>query len=874
MTRDVADLSNSVYRFEVFELRPDERLLYRAGEPTALGARAVDVLTVLASAQGRLVSKTELLDRVWPGLVVEENNLQVQISTLRKQLGAQAITTVPGRGYRFCLPVEVATDPASASTRLPWRATPRDAAELRARQTPPPAHNGVLWGREADLSAVLGQGMGPLWTVIGQAGIGKTAFCLTLAQHWRDLPADGVAWVDLGSVSDATRVESVVAQALGLHAEGDDRLGTLVAELAGSQRLLVIDSAEHLQEPVARLAQALLRGAPRVSLLVSSQMPLRVDGERVYRLGPLALPESTDTADQVMRQGAVALFIDQVKALHRPFALDDEALACIARLCRRLDGVPLAIKLAASRVPVLGLAGVEERLAERFKLLQGRGGSAPERQQTLLAALDWSHELLSPSERAVFRRLAVVAGSFSIDLARQLASDIDLDEWAVIDILAALVDRSLVMAEGGEWPRYRLLDSMRDYALLKLREAGEFDEVCRRHAWAVADLMDDAYAAYWREADAPWRSRHGPELDNVRMALDWASAHDVDLACRLAGAAGPLFMLMGLHQEGRRRALALDPALRLRPESPARARHWLELSRLHWNIDGHVMAEAAEWALAGFRASQDPRGIYMALRCLTGSGRLSQADAWQALAEMSELEQPDWPVRLCTQRQFAEIAALKSCDRMAEARRVCQTLLVRAQAAGLDGIVSVVLCDLASTSLAMGDLDTAYDTARALLMHAVRRRDGFALHAHAIIACVRVVRQDLSGAREAIAEFVATSAACDWEWLRLYAPLLALMAALDGRLEASARLLGYAQVDVDRGVHNVLTVYAHSRAMGLVADGLAPRTLAQLQDAGRTLTPAAVATWALGHPLHQPGKPADALAQVDLGGASPPAIDA
>ncbi len=855
----------STYRFDAFELRPFERVLYRDRLPTSLGARAVDVLSVLVAADGRLVSKAELMDRVWPGLVVEENNLQVQISALRKQLGAQAIATVPGRGYRFCLPVVAESDqvdgqgaPAGSKARSPDGA---DASGTRAservhvhtgRPGALPIPSTALLGREVDLAVVQSLGLSPLLTVVGQAGIGKTAFSLALAHHWRQVPTEGAVWVDLASVADPALVVSVVAQATGLSAGGGDPVRALVNDLSGLNLLLVLDNAEHLQETVARLAQAILNGAPRVCLLVTSQMPLRVDGERVHRLGPLSLPGPDDGPQETLRLGAVALFIDQVQALQRPFALDDEALACVVRLCQRLDGVPLAIKLAASRVPVLGLQGVEERLNERFKLLQGRAGSAPSRQQTLLAALDWSHELLTSEERTVFRRLAVVAGSFNIDLARQLARDIDLDEWAVIDILAALVDRSLVMAEGGEWSRYRLLDSMRDYAGLKLVESGELHDTKRRHAQAMADLMDRAYEAYWQEADAPWLSHYSADLDNVRMALDWATRHDEALAVRMVGSAGPLFLLLGLAPECRQRALTLRGAAEASHASPAVARYWLELSRLYWGMGAREMHDLSDRALTLYRQAQDARGTYMALRCLAGSGLLPPEQAWQALSEMAALEQPAWPVRLCTQRHLAEISVLKTGERMADARRVCQTLLVRAESAGLSGVVSAALSDLAGASLAMGDLDTALDTCRTLLAHARLRRDNFVLHAQAIVACVSIVRHDLAAARTSMQEFICASAARDWEWLGLYTPLLALLAALEGRLEAAARLMGHAQLTGGAAAHDVLTVYASSRAQALVQDAFEPHVLAQLHALGRGMAPETVAAWALGHPVPQP----------------------
>lgn len=842
-------MSRNCYRFDRFELRPSERLLYLEGEPTSLGARAVDVLTVLVSEYGRLVSKSELLDRVWPNLVVEENNLQVQISSLRKLLGAKAIATVPGRGYRFCLPVE--SDAGSGDA--PAGST--GASAVAAKTSVPdvlsvlPAMPGPIWGREADLAALEALLPSPLITIVGQAGIGKTAFALSAAHAWRPHRRDGSAWVELAAISDPELVVSMVAQGLGLSSGGQDPLHALVAALKSMQVLLVIDNAEHVLDAVARLVQAVNAGAPDVRILVTSQLPLRLPGERVFRLGPLSVPPPEASVEEALQHGAVALFVDQVKAINRHFELNEAQLARVIGLCQRLDGVALAIKLAAARVPLLGLQGVEERLSERFKLLHGHSAVTPSRQQTLLAALDWSHELLSPSERAVFRRLAVLAGGFTLDLAKVLAHDQELDEWAVIDVLGSLVDRSLVMADAGEIPRYRLLDSMRDYAGLKLVDSGELPEIRRRHAQAMASMMDAAYEDYWAQSDALWLAHYGPEIDNVRMAMDWAVQHDQNLAVRLLGAAGPLFLLLGLAPECRQRGQNLELTATSPQPGADVARFWLERSRLYWGVGNTLMHDFALRAAASYRAAADRRGLYLALRCLAGSGVLPSVQALAVLDEMATLEQPDWPARLCTQRLLAEVSVLKAIEHMAEARRVCQNLLVRAQSAGLEGVVSAALNDLASISMALGDTDAALQTCEQILARGRHRRDNFVLHALAVVACVAFVRSDLAAARSALSDFVNASRSRDWEWLGLYAGLLALLAALEGRYEAAARLLGYtAQAYEQLGSRDVLTVYAWSRANGLVRDMLDPTVFDRLKTMGVGLDPESVCTWALSSP--------------------------
>ncbi|WP_052162573.1 winged helix-turn-helix domain-containing protein [Aquabacterium sp. NJ1] len=819
--------------------------MYLEGEPTNLGARAVEVLTVLVSEYGRVVSKSELLDRVWPNVVVEENNLQVQISSLRKLLGAKSIATVPGRGYRFCLPVDSDTErPAGAPAASPQ--TPKAVDDVLSVL---PAMPGPVWGREADQAALDALLPAPLITLVGQAGIGKTAFALSVAHAWRPHRRDGAAWVELAAIADPDLVVSMVAQGLGLSSGGQDPLHALVAALKPLQVLLVIDNAEHVLDAVTRLVQAVMAGAPDVRILVTSQLPLRLPNERVFRLGPLSVPPMGTTVAEAMKHGAVALFVDQVKAINRHFELSPAHLDRVIGLCQKLDGVALAIKLAAARVPLLGLQGVEERLSERFKLLHHGQSATPTRQQTLLAALDWSHEMLSAPERAVFRRLAVLAGGFTLDLAKALAHDQDLDEWAVIDVLGSLVDRSLVMADAGETPRYRLLDSMRDYAGLKLVESGELPDIRKRHAQAMVAMMDAAYEDYWAQSDASWLSHYGPEIDNVRMALDWAVQSDQNLALRLLGASSPLFMLLGLAPECRQRGQALEQ-LATSPQPGADvARFWLERSRLYWGVGNTLMHDFALRSSALYRAAADRRGLYLSLRCLAGSGVLPSVQALSVLDEMAALEQPDWPIRLCTQRLLAEVTVLKSIEHMAEARRVCQNLLVRAQSAGLEGVVSAALNDLASISMALGDTDAALQTCAQILARGRHRRDNFVLHALAVMACVAFVKSDLATARSALTDFVSASRSRDWEWLGLYAGLLALMAALEGRHEAAARLLGYtAKAYEQMGSRDVVTVYAWSRSNGLVQDALDPTVFERLKGMGAELDPESVATWALSPP--------------------------
>ncbi|MFZ5526074.1 MAG: ATP-binding protein [Pseudomonadota bacterium] len=844
------------YRFDRFELRPTERLLYVQGDPAPLGSRAIDLLLALVERHGCLVTKHELLDLVWPGVVVEENNLQVQVSTLRKVLGARSIVTVPGRGYRFVEPVVV--DSGAASGPPPTARTSDSVEALWAAATADsplsvlPALPSRILGRDRDLAALEDLADRPLVTIVGPGGIGKTALALAAAHAGQRRMRDGVAWVELAAITDPALVVTVVAQALGLPTNADAPLASLLVGLRPLNVLLVLDNAEHLLDAVVHLVNAIVEAAPQVRVLVTSQLALKVPAEQVFRLNALSVPEHGASMDEALAHGAVALFVDQAQAADRRFALADANVAMVIALCHRLDGVALAIKLAASRMPLLGLQGIWMRLDERFRLLASRGTQnlLPARHQTLLAALEWSHDLLGPDEQAVFRRLSVFSGGFSLALASVVTSDDRLDEWTVIDLLGELVDRSLVsvdaVLEGADAPRYRLLESTLAFAELKLADSSEREAIAQRHARAVAGLIDRAYEDYWAMPDNAWLNTYGPEIDNVRKALEWARQNDPALAVTLVGAASVLFLLLGLAPECRQHALALQAQAESMPAGESLARYWVERSRLHWGISNGLMHEFALRAAKQCRDVGDQRGLYMALRCQAGSGVVSPQDAMGLLDEMARLEHSGWPVRLKLQRLLAEVGVLKAGDFMIEARLVCDTLLIRAQAAGLDAVVSATLSDLASVSLALGDTDAAIRACRKLLSRGRHRRDNFVLHALAIVASASLIQGDAHQARGSLTDFVAASRSRDWEWLGLYSGLLALLAAVEGRHEAAARVLGHAdQAYRQLGSRDAQALKARAQAKALIQQALDATAIERLSAEGADMDPETLCAWAL-----------------------------
>ena len=632
------------YRFGRFEIEPDTRRLLEEGRPVALGQRAFDVLLALVERRERLVSKGELLDVAWPGLVVEENNLQVQVSALRKLIGPSAIATVPGRGYRFTARLDDATD----QSEVPPAETPRAVAGNL------PAYLAPLYGRDAQIAALseLVQAH-RLVTVVGAGGIGKSRLAQACADALAPRFVDGAWMIELAGVSAPGLLGSTVTQALGIRSARQDSVkADVIASLAGRRMLLVLDNCEHLLDAVGAFAEALLRGT-HVTLLATSQEPLRLPEEQQYRLAPLDEP------------GGLALLEARVGAVDARFALAGDDLLLARDICRRLDGLPLAIELAAARVPTLGLRGVRDKLDARFKLLTGGARSTLRRHQTLRAALEWSHHLLSGDERIVFRRLGAFAGGFTVELAQAVASDGSLDAWCVLDLVSQLVDKSLVSVDPGDPPRYRLLESARAFALEQLA-ADDGHDTLRRHAIAMRDFIQAVDGA---NLDGNLRSDEYasivlPELDNLRAAYVWASQDGSDpaLAAAIASHCGSLVDYA--FECGDWLLACRSWVDRPGVEDAIAARYWraLAASNMVTRVAMIEQAAAAQRAQALYRALGEPRRVVSSLiRLAMCQSRLQDvASATRTIEEARALVRPDWPAEFRIQllRRDAVLARL------------------------------------------------------------------------------------------------------------------------------------------------------------------------------------------------------------------------
>jgi predicted ATPase/DNA-binding winged helix-turn-helix (wHTH) protein len=546
-----------VYAYGVWEVDASRRELRSGGSPIPLSDRAFDILEVLVRSPGQLVGKNELMAAAWPGVFVEENTLHSHISALRKAFGEdrEILKTSSGRGYRL------------AGNWIARQASAPPEAVSGAPSMPPgatfpsnfPAAGPQLVGRSGALQELRGRLLtSRIVTLTGPGGIGKSSLALEAARALlREFQGGG--WlIELASLSDPDLVPSAVARALGLKLIGGELSPEAIARSLGSSKLLLLlDNCEHLIDAAARLVETLVRLCPHVSVIATSREVLRIPGEHIFRVLPLDVPpEQPLASDTILGHSAVQLFIERVRALAGEFLPQGKELQAIGAICRRLDGIPLAIEFAAARAAVLGPETVLARLDERFALLRGGLRTALPRHQTLRATLDWSYELLSEPERPLLRRVSIFAGAFTLEGAIAVMSDVRENDCAITDGIAHLTSKSLVTLDrSSPTGRWRLLETIRAYALEKLADAGETEKAARLHAQFFRDLLVRAAAGSLSQFTTDEFARFRLEIDNVRAALDWAfsASGDIKIAIELTAAYAPIWLNLALTVECRQR---------------------------------------------------------------------------------------------------------------------------------------------------------------------------------------------------------------------------------------------------------------------------------------------------------------------------------
>nr|AAF78794.1 putative transmembrane transcriptional regulator protein TtrR [Bradyrhizobium japonicum] len=551
--------------FGPFTVIPHERLVTRDGVALPLGTKAFDTLIALMSRPNEVVSKWDLMALVWPGMAVEEANLRFHVAALRKVLGdgkdgARYITTLSGRGYCFVAPISQTDVPAERRPAPGWNCPPVKLPNRLQRMV----------GRDEVVAAISDKLITSHFvTIVGPGGVGKTAVAVAVAHDLLETFADAAHFVDLAALSDPDLVITSILLMLGLPAQTDGPAAPRCSRISGTRGCcLILDNCEHVIAAAAPLAAEIFHAAPHVHILATSRERLRVEGEQVYRLAPLAVPpdDAGLTAAVAQTYPALQLFLERATAGGAQIALDDGNAAIVAGICRSVDGMALAIELAAGRVEAYGLEQTAALLDERLNLLWQGQRTAPPRQKTLQATLDWSYGLLSGTERLVLRRLAVFAGHFTIDAALEVVPDDRVDRARLFDAIDSLVAKSMVAPRRfGAMMRYRLLDTTRAYLL-------EIEPDDAALAGRQRDLLP-AMAGTGRHdmgngADADEAQSTFSALHNVRAALDWCFGANGDacIGIALAAAAAPIFLAMSLLIECRRwseRALlAIDPSTR------------------------------------------------------------------------------------------------------------------------------------------------------------------------------------------------------------------------------------------------------------------------------------------------------------------------
>jgi len=492
--------------------------------------------------------------------------------------------------------------------------------------------------------------------------------------------------------------------------------------------------------------------------------------------------------------GAIGLFVDQAQAADPRFRVTDENVGSLIQVCRHLDGLALAIKLAAVRLPLFGLSGLEQRLGDRLKLLADASRSAPTRQQTLRAALDWSYGLLSAEEQTTFRHLGVFAGAcgFSLELAGAVAGQAGQDEWAVIDHVSTLLDHSLLVHDGADPPRYRLLESARDYALHQLAERHELDAAEERFARAMNSVMERFDDARWTTPDMPLLSAFARELDNVRLAIGWSLEHDPRLAKALVGASSYFFLLLDLMHEYQGYVEVLEPLVSSDDVDVITARYWLARALAETNA-GFPSARAGERAASLFRAIGYERGIAASL-CVIGFVQVYSVAQWSATqAEMDSLAPEAWPFRTKVWRSLAEAAMHIAQERFDEALSVAEAGLVFARSRAMVHAESSFMRSAITAELALGRLDDALRRSREQIAAECRWR-GRALEITLGTHAAVLTRQGrCAEARVALAEFFEASRRTGWHSFgTFFGNAFVELAFREQRYSPAATLLGYA----------------------------------------------------------------------------------
>jgi predicted ATPase/DNA-binding winged helix-turn-helix (wHTH) protein len=602
--------------FGRFRLSPRQRLLEENGEPVRLGSRAFALLLTLVERQGAIISKAELLKRVWPDTSVEEGSLRVSMAALKKALGqdrsdASYIKNVPGKGYCFVAPI---SDSESIRPHISIKRGNIPNVPIRSI------------GRTEYIRSISAElPVSRLVTIVGPGGVGKTTVAIAIAQALEGGYEERAYLVDLAPLQNPAHVLTTISSSLGLGAYSDNPVLGLAARVNDRRMLIVLDNCEHVIEAAAQAVEAILKVAPNVHILATSREPLRAAGEWTRRLAPLKFPPPATelTPQEAFAFPAVELFVDRAMANSQGFELNAASVQTICSICRQLDGIPLAIEFAASRIEELGLAGVANRLNDRFSLLTKGRRSALARQRTLRGAMDWSYELLPEAESAILQRLSLFAGSFPLEAAQAVAAFGAFTKSAIEDGVSNLVAKSLLSIDRDqERDQYWMLETTREYVRGKLEQSAERPNLVRRHAEHCLDLLKQAEIEWDDGVTDRWLAIYAHRIEDVRRALDWALSPEGDpaLGVWLAAFSSVLWTPLALMDEYRsniERALLVNSRA-ARPERSLEMRLLASLGNTLFHTQGHVVGDRVMAAFQGsFEAAVETGDVPHQLRALS-----------------------------------------------------------------------------------------------------------------------------------------------------------------------------------------------------------------------------------------------------------------
>jgi len=838
--------------FGDFCFSPSERVLERAGQPVRLGGRAMDILIALVEQAGQVVSQRELFARIWPDQAVDASILRVHITTLRKVLGdsegdaTRYIANIPGRGYSFVAPL----------SSLPAVET------AMADSTAPPTNLSLplteIIGRERELTELTEWlKTSRLVTLVGPGGVGKTRLAVELG--WRvlaEFPA-GVWLIDLALLTDPDAVARATAAALGVSIlTAEAAVESIIGALGKVPRLLIFDNCEHLVDATAALVKMLLERAPGLCVLATSQRDLRLAAERVYGLDPLEVPPAD--AVQISGFAAADLFTARARGADRLFELHDGNSAGVGAICRHLDGLPLALEMAAARLRMLGVEGLRRGLDDRLKMLKG-APTDDARHASLREVVEWSHGLLAPGDQRVFRRLAAFPGSFSHEAAIDVASAESAERWDIVDSLGRLIDRSLVTLAQHEPPRYRLLETLRLYAMEKLQASGEAAAIAERHAQHFQEVFEAADLSWDETPDPDWIGRYQPELDNLRTALDWSLAEPErrQIAIALLGSSGQLLYDLSLIAEGIK---YLDRTIPLIDEdTPPNISARLMMRAFYI---GHALFDPrgptwAERALALYRQLDDRRGLASALmgRGLDYFMRKRYIEAEAILLEAQQLLTGS-KFNKRRLKIMADLGRLSYfiTNNVDEARRCFMQALELAHALKYHREPMIRL-NLGVIEYMAGNIDRAIEVTREAL-NQVRlppMRDGLG-QILCNLGAYLIANGNTSDARPVLEEALVLFAERRNYGARECLQPWAVLTAVEGRFAEAAQLIGFAdELRRRQGVGLWKSeLPMHNRLMGILAAGLPPAELEALQAEGARWSEADAVEFAVARLLPRP----------------------